>query len=205
MRNPIAVCLYTLGILIILGAFIAGIIAANENYYGFEMSIALTWWASGIISGIFFIGIGEIINLLQKLLDHKNPSAHSRSSALSFFNDNEALSTHDHSAVFTDDNLDIKIKDLTIVMNNERFKGQFLITPEELKILKKSFFQNDSEAELIATINRDNIAPAYEKNKEYIIFSYFDRNVPFQISFKTVNIYDYQKVIDHLQLQLKMD
>jgi len=200
MRNPVSISLYTIGTLIVLGSFIAGIVVSCEINHRFEFSIAITWWSSGIILGAFFIGIGEIINLLQKLLDHNHPS--DRSSLTLFSSTNsEAYLNLEYPEDMNSDNQDVTIKDLTIVMNNERFKGQFLITQEQLTIYKKTFFQHD--AEVIVTIDKNTLFPFYEKNKEYVIFSYRDLEEPIQISFKTYNMYDYQKVIDHLELQPK--
>jgi len=201
MRNPVSISLYTLGTLIIVGSFIAGIVVSSEINHRFEFSAAIIWWSSGIILGIFFIGLGEIINLLQKLLDHKHPSDRSSSTLFSSSKNSEAFLSLEYPEDMNSDNHDVIIKDLTIVMNNERFKGQFVITPEQLTIFKKSFFQED--AEVIVTINKNTLFPLYEKNKEYVIFSYRDLEEPIQISFKTYNMYDYQKVIDHLQLQPK--
>ena len=195
MKNPIAICLFSLGVLTIFVAFIAGIITANDNYDGFQFYVALAWWLSGIVAGIFFMGIGEIINLLQKLLNQKIDSAQSSKKFELAHSENNVL-PNDNTII---ESTEIKIEDLTIMLDDERFKGQFSFSKDDLKVFKISSFQPDSDAQLIMTIRKNNISPTYEERKDYFIFTYTNGNDTCRLAFKTFNIYDYQKIVNLLQ------
>ena len=162
MRNPIAICLFILGILKIFVAFIAGIFIAYEGYDGFQFNVAISWWLSGIVAGIFLIGIGEIINLLQKLLDQNNGSVQSRKKFELTHNESNVLPNNKHDTAIIKSS-DITIKDLTIMLDGERFKGQFLFSQDELKVYKKLPFQSDSDVQLIKIFLKNNISHKYEK------------------------------------------
>ena len=65
-RNKIAVVFKVLGWLTFCGGCIAGfIVGANKR--DFLIAPAMIVWASSFVSGMFFLGFGEIIQLLQDL------------------------------------------------------------------------------------------------------------------------------------------
>lgn len=68
-KNTTATVLKGIGIavmiLCVIGAIIVGSETSNEL-------IPIVFIASGVISGVTFIGFGEIINLLQKNVDKQN-------------------------------------------------------------------------------------------------------------------------------------
>lgn len=72
MRNDniIAKILFFTGLIVIVIGIITGISEGNaENEFG--ISVMLYWWLSSIFLGLLFIGLSEIINLLQALVDKK--------------------------------------------------------------------------------------------------------------------------------------
>ncbi|TFJ93650.1 hypothetical protein [Lentibacillus salicampi] len=63
-NNKVAKWLYTLGQIIIVVGIVAGLIIASSSLY-FSWSAFFIYAVSGLISGIMFIGFGEIIRLLE--------------------------------------------------------------------------------------------------------------------------------------------
>lgn len=54
-----------------VAGFFFGLVAATDNYNEFYWLIAGRWWTISFISGMLFIGFGELIELLQKIYDSK--------------------------------------------------------------------------------------------------------------------------------------
>ncbi|MHA6261375.1 hypothetical protein ACXYMX_16045 [Sporosarcina sp. CAU 1771] len=70
-KNKVANILFIIGLLIIAISFIYGLVIGQE-LYGDGMhiiwSIVFTYWFSGIVSGMLFIGLAEIIEILDTKL-----------------------------------------------------------------------------------------------------------------------------------------
>lgn len=69
-KNSIANIIKVMGFCTIVAGFIGGLImekALGQWSYTFEFGFALPYWIGGFISGMLFIGLSEIINLLQKI------------------------------------------------------------------------------------------------------------------------------------------
>jgi len=201
MRNTVSVCLLGIGILILVISFIFGIVSGQDGYGNF--AIAIYWWLSGIVVGFFFIGLAEIINLLQKLLD-KNSSSNPSSPPAEPLN-REINTLYRTAAASTIGEVETgieesetKIKDLTILLNGERFKGQLWITRSDVRVMKKSMFQSDSDAQLVKVISKSDLSPYYERNKDYFVFSFQEGNNTSKLELKTYNIYDYERIVNLL-------
>ncbi|TVX99065.1 hypothetical protein [Cohnella terricola] len=192
MRNTVSVCLLGIGGLLLAVGFIAGIVSARDIYGDFQIEIAMYWWLSAVIAGFFFIGLAEIVNLLQKLLD-QNSGATPLSSSAAASNIDEVETRIEES--------ETKIKELTILINGERFKGQLWITKSDVRVIKKSMFQSDSDAQLVKVINKSDLSPHYERNNDYFVFSFHEGNNTGKLEFKTHNIYDYERIIHLLKTQ----
>ena len=72
--NTISTVFEVLAWIVFIGGFIAGIALGNvevEGYYSshseFSFAIALTYWAVSFVSGMFFLGFAEIIQLLTDI------------------------------------------------------------------------------------------------------------------------------------------
>jgi len=191
MRNVISTCLLGIGIVIIIVGFILGISFGIAQYGEFSFVPALYWWLSGIVSGFLFIGMSEIVNLLQKIVDKQiTGSIQSQSPIVEpRFETGMAAEDGDSDKV-------TKINGLTILIGNERFKGSFWIDNDTLRVMKKSMFQSDSEAQLITSIDKNNISSGYEFDKEYLILKFNDSRQ--KIAFRTHTIHDYDRVIELL-------
>jgi hypothetical protein len=202
MRNTISTCLMAIGVLLLAISFISGITLATDEYGDFQIEIALYWWISGIISGFVFIGLSEIVNLLQKLLDKNSGVTQSIPSMSSYTRDENVIKetiTPSPNGENETDETETKVKDLTILIDDEQIKGQFWITNSNVRIMKKSIFQSDSEAQLVKVINKSNLSADYERNKDYIIFSFIEGNNNHKLAFKTHNIYDYERIVNLLK------
>ncbi|MGO4541242.1 hypothetical protein, partial [Paenibacillus sp. 2TAB19] len=139
-----------IGVLLLAISFISGITLATDEYGDFQIEIALYWWISGLISGFVFIGLSEIVNLLQKLLDKNSGVTQSIPSMSSYTRDENVIKetiTPSSNGENETDETEIKVKDLTILIDDEQIKGQFWITNSNVRIMKKSMFQSDSEAQ----------------------------------------------------------
>jgi hypothetical protein len=203
MRNTVSMCLLGIGILFIAIGFITGIAFAEDEYGNFLISVAIYYWLTGTIVGFFFIGLAEIINLLQKLLDKSSGATPSSPSV-------ELIKREEHSSNKTSpataigevetrmEDSETKIKDLTILIDGERFKGQFWITPSDVKVMKKPMFQVDSDAQLVKVISKIDLSPHYERNKDYFVYSYREGNDVRKLEFMTHNIYDYERIVNLL-------
>ncbi|MFC3799423.1 hypothetical protein [Cohnella sp. GCM10012308] len=75
MRNTVSVFLMGIGIIIIAIGFIAGIGLGKDANGEFSLAIALYWWLSALAAGFLFIGLSEVVHLLQKLLDRSAGAA----------------------------------------------------------------------------------------------------------------------------------
>jgi len=203
MRNTVSTVLLGIGILFIVVGFISGIAFAQDQYGNFFISVAFYYWLSGIIAGFLFIGFAEIINLLQKLLDKGGVSAPASVSAVVVRSEGDGsntayvASTTGEIATGSKDS-ETKIKDLTIVIDGERFKGQFWITPTEVKVMKKSMFQADSDAQLVKVISKSTLSSEYVRNKDYFVFNYRDGDDVRRLEYMTQNVYDYDRILSLL-------
>lgn len=192
MRNVISTFLLGIGIVIIVVGFILGISFGIDQYGEFSLAPALYWWLSGIVSGFIFIGMSEIVNLLQKIVDKQITGSIQSQSPIVEPHLETGMAAEDG-----DSDKVTKINGLTILMGNERFKGSFWIDYNTLKVMKKSMFQTDSEAQLITSIDKNNISSGYEFDKEYLILKYNDSRQ--KIAFRTHTIHDYDRVIELLK------
>lgn len=191
-RNRVSTCLLAIGVFILAAGFIMGIIVAVDVYGSFMY--ALYWWLSAIVSGFFFIGLAEIVNLLQKLLD-KGSNTHPAQTK-PVIQTQKSLATSEVEPEAANELEEILFKDLTIVMDEDvRLKGQFCMTKSDLKVMKKSMLQSDTEAELVKVIPIDNLSADFEKNKDYIIFTFTEGDTIHKLAFKTHNIYDYERIV----------
>ncbi|GLX70939.1 hypothetical protein [Paenibacillus glycanilyticus] len=200
MRNTISTCLFGIGIIIIAISFITGIVVASTQAGGFHPILALYWWLSGVAGGFLFIGLSEIVHLLQKLVDQagtndKQPGEMRLRRAISKSGENAADTDNAAQA----DNAETKIKDLTILINDVRFRGYFIISKSEVKVMKKSMFQTDDDAMLVTVINKDKLSTEYERNKDYIVFPFAEGASHHKLAFKTYNVFDYERIIRLLQ------
>ncbi|WP_336786180.1 hypothetical protein [Paenibacillus sp. MMO-177] len=188
MRNIISTCLMGIGILLLVIGFIAGLIIGIDHD-GFHMIIALYWWLSGVTAGFIFIGLSEIVNLLQKLVNR--------------FDANHIPQNAGPSSRIEEDSIaevtDTKIKDLTILIDDVRFRGFFVISDAVVKVMKKSLFQAESEAVLIKEISKNSLSTDFERDGDYVIFHFAESNSKHKLAFKTFNIYDYERIINLLK------
>lgn len=73
--NKVAVALYVIGALAIIGGVFVGLSTYEvplEGYYTLtekNYSVLFTWIGAGVISGVMFFGFAEIINLLSKQVE----------------------------------------------------------------------------------------------------------------------------------------
>lgn len=73
--NKVAVALYVIGALAIIGGVFVGLGAYEvpmEGYYTLtekNYTVLFTWIGAGVISGVMFFGFAEIINLLSKQVE----------------------------------------------------------------------------------------------------------------------------------------
>jgi len=131
---------------------------ANDEYGGFQIVVALYWWLSGIVSGFIFIGLSEIIHLLQRLLDANRGASQPFQAAEPF-----ASSSAVGNVGMAVGDAETRIKDLTIVMHGDKFKGQFWITDTEVRVMRKAMFRSEAEAQLVKVISKSKLAPNYER------------------------------------------
>ncbi|NUU62453.1 hypothetical protein [Paenibacillus agri] len=72
-ENKISGVITWIGIINIAAGFILGLVFGRENVglysdtYEQIWSVTLLYWAAGFVSGMFFIGISEIIEQLHKI------------------------------------------------------------------------------------------------------------------------------------------
>lgn len=73
--NKVAVALYVIGALAIIGGVFMGLSTYEvpmEGYYTLtekDYTVLFTWIGAGVISGVMFFGFAEIINLLTKQVE----------------------------------------------------------------------------------------------------------------------------------------
>ncbi|GGH18810.1 hypothetical protein [Paenibacillus segetis] len=67
-ENKISIILAWIGIIYIVVGFILGLVLGKDSD-GYEQVWSLTfiWWVGGLISGMFFIGLSEIIEQLHRI------------------------------------------------------------------------------------------------------------------------------------------
>ncbi|RDW18059.1 hypothetical protein CWR48_10670 [Oceanobacillus arenosus] len=70
--NKIAISLYVIGVLAIIGGIVNGFVAYQIPLDGYQYltekdyTVLITWIAAGVISGIMMFGFAEIIKLLSE-------------------------------------------------------------------------------------------------------------------------------------------
>ncbi|MBB6632922.1 hypothetical protein [Cohnella thailandensis] len=198
MRNPISTWLMGIGILLIAIGFVLGLVSAGFAYGEFSFLIVLYWWLGGVVSGFIFIGMSEIVHLLQKIHDQNGGMNASGGTAAAT---PIAPSLSGEATTNTDktegtEEKETPFKDLTIVVNGERFKGQLRITKSTVKIMRKSMF--DSEAQLVKAIPKSLLSTEYERDDDYIVYRFQEGSSYQKLAFKTYNVYDYEKIVNLL-------
>jgi len=206
MRNTVSTCLLGIGVLLIVIGFITGVVVAGDEYGDFQIVMALYWWLSGLVSGFIFIGMSEIIHLLQKLLDRSGVMNRSFQAAEPLRREENPVTVTAGSPfegkVGTEQaDAETRVKDLTIQLDGERFKGQFWITNSEVRVMKKSMLQSDSEAQLVKVISKSDLASNYERNKEYFVIAFHEGDSMQKLQFKTYNVYDYERILNLLNIK----
>ena len=68
-NNKIGKILKITGALIIILGIILGFILGYNHYSFLNLKLALTFWGTGFVFGFSFLGLSEIIILLQTLVD----------------------------------------------------------------------------------------------------------------------------------------
>lgn len=72
-ENSIASTFRVIAWFIFIGGFLGGLVFGRDNYgyrYSeFSFSLAMIYWVSAFISGMVFMGIAEVISLLQRLVN----------------------------------------------------------------------------------------------------------------------------------------
>ncbi|MFD2330241.1 hypothetical protein ACFSR7_13410 [Cohnella sp. GCM10020058] len=224
MRNTVSVVLMGIGILIIAIGFIAGIGLGKDAYGEFSLAAALYWWLSALAAGFLFIGLSEVIHLLQKLLDRTaSPapyqSARSGAGRLPTANTTAAGSaratevTGGYSAPANQAQPEVlteivvqhagmasgveQFKGLTILLDERKIKGTFRFGPELLQIVSQSMFQADEAAQNVETIPLHSFSADYLEGKDYYTFS-FEKGTR-KLAFKTHNLYDYDRIVKRIR------
>ena len=65
-ENGVASAIRILALITIIGGLILGFILGKDPYYDeFSFTLAVVYWAAGIVTGIILLGFAEIIRLLQ--------------------------------------------------------------------------------------------------------------------------------------------
>lgn len=204
MRNTISTCLLAIGVLLLVIGFTLGIALAADGYGHFRIVTAIYWWLSGLVSGFIFIGMAEIVNLLQKLLDKKSGVTPSLPSMPSFEVQGESEGREDVTFSSHGDKekepSEIRMKDLTIILDDERMKGEFWITDSTVAIVKKSMFQADTD-QVVKVIPKHNLSSTYERDKDYLVYRFTEDNHTRELAFKTYNVYDYERIVNLLKKQ----
>ena len=199
-RNPISICLYGIGLLLILIAFVAGIVFSIDENSEIHMTIMLYWWLSGLVSGFAFIGMSEMVHLLQKIHDQRG-SAHPSSGSSQFpmpvggYRTAASEWSGNEEREEAADDSEVKFRDLTIQLDDEKLKGEFWITNEELSIMKRSLFQEDFQAQVVRRIKKSSLSDTFEKSKDYLIYSFTEGNNRHRLAFKTHHIFDYERIV----------
>lgn len=77
-ENKIASILMWIGIIEIVASFIMGMFLGREDfgYYQEQVwSLTFIWWGAGFVSGMFFIGLSEVVEQLHRInLKMEKPS-----------------------------------------------------------------------------------------------------------------------------------
>lgn len=80
-QNPIALILYCVAVLVVIVGFIYGIYFGidrsdcyelNDYYTGFSFLTTLSCWLQAFVGGTLLVAVGEIINILQKILNKRD-------------------------------------------------------------------------------------------------------------------------------------
>lgn len=189
-----------MGIIIIAVGFITGISLAIDVYDNFSIEIALYWWLPAVATGVLFIGLSEVIHLLQRLLDRSAaaPLEAERAGVSRAIAQGErgigAAGGADEAAFPKPAE---QFKGLTILLDDLKVKGAFRMGADTLQIVRQSMFQRDADAESVATIPLDSISRDYAEEGEYFVFT-FDRGTR-KLAFKTPNLYDYGPIVKKLR------
>ncbi|MDI4648675.1 hypothetical protein [Cohnella hashimotonis] len=227
MRNTVSVFLMGIGVLIIAIGFIAGIGLGKDANGEFSLAIALYWWLSALAAGFLFIGLSEVVHLLQKLLDRSAGAAPSApyqseqsgagrlptSNTTAGGSARAAEGTGSYSAPANQARPEVQtetavqhggpargveqFKGLTILLDERKIKGTFRFGPELLQIVSQSMFQADEAAQTVETIPLHSFSADYLEGKDYYTFS-FEKGTR-KLAFKTHNLYDYDRIVKRIR------
>lgn len=213
-----------IGIAIVAIGFIAGLVLGKDAYGEFSIAIVFYWWLSALAAGFLFIGLSEIVHLLQKLVDRSAAPAPLQSgqlepgrmpaamqTAAETARTQEAIGGYAGSADQGRQHASaeaairhggpargvVQFKGLTILLDEQKIKGAFRFGPELLQIVSQSMFQADERAQVVATIPLDSFAADYLEDKDYYIFT-FEKGTR-KLAFKTPNLYDYDPIVKRIR------
>lgn len=125
--NGIGNALKVIGIieigLAVIASFIIGTNSGGSS--DFNIVTALIWWISGIVGGMFFIGFGEVISLLQRILNR--------------------LSSNVNENPIKEEDIDGKVfNSIVWVSNNQSIEGILAISNKNLKFYTFKFGEGTS-------------------------------------------------------------
>ncbi|WP_433946363.1 hypothetical protein [Paenibacillus sp. SN-8-1] len=73
LPNFTGILLKVIGILFLVGGAVIGVVTGRDNSAdGFDLTIAMEWWVLSVMCAAFFYGMGEIVNLLDRLVKKSN-------------------------------------------------------------------------------------------------------------------------------------
>ncbi|USB34697.1 hypothetical protein [Paenibacillus sp. YPG26] len=72
LPNLVGIMLKSLGVLILVGGVLVGMFTGRDSANGFDLIIAMEWWVLAVMSAAFFYGMGEVVNLLDRLVKKLN-------------------------------------------------------------------------------------------------------------------------------------
>lgn len=73
LPNLVGMILKVIGVLFLVGGILVGVVTGRDNSAdGFELTIAMEWWVLAVMCATFFYGMGEIVNLLDRLVKKTN-------------------------------------------------------------------------------------------------------------------------------------
>ncbi|GIP20195.1 hypothetical protein [Paenibacillus sp. J22TS3] len=71
--NIVGIMLKAIGVLVLAGGFLIGIVTGRAGQEsGFDTKIAMEWWMLALMCAAFFYGMGEIVNLLDRISKKSN-------------------------------------------------------------------------------------------------------------------------------------
>ncbi|MNK08826.1 hypothetical protein D3C87_267700 [compost metagenome] len=73
LPNLVGILLKVIGVLFLIGGVLIGVVTGRDNSAdGFDLTIAMEWWVLAVMCAAFFYGMGEIVNLLDRLVKKSN-------------------------------------------------------------------------------------------------------------------------------------